>query len=809
MLTRPRRISRHSPSRLLIAVAILGSTAWLALPASPAVADASTVTVAGPPSESGARITVDKTTGLRNEVVTVSWTGFRPSVNFNTQTLPGFAENTTRFPVRVYQCRGADPAVAVPGDCYGSDIYEYPGRPEPIIASRNQALPDGPPNWAETATAPDGTGTLDVEVRTAVESSTLGCTEQVACSLVVVMNPGHPTERDPAEPQFPACATVRDGNGTTLCSGSGATWPGLISGNTIDAIWSWNNRVTIPIAFAPSLVTCPLGDADLRVIGSPKAQRAVASWQPATCQLADPLKIDYTAQGEPLARGAFLNGTAQVGLSNRGLDPQVSTDRTYEYAPVTTSGIAIAFRVDDKVTGRPIQSMKLTPRLVAKMVTASYGLTSFGPEVGSLGDPAVSGNPATIFQDPEFLALNDLGDGHAWTADFEAAPLIMADLSDMTFELTRWMEADPVTRAFLAGGEDEWGMRVNDNYKGIVYPGDSFELRDQFERMTRQFQPVQGLVTVAQKLASNSFTGTRNEKDYNGIYEKFGDGGLATVGRRSFIAIIDTASAAIYRFPVADIANAAGQFVGPTTDSMAAALAGMTLNPDGTRSADMASTDPNAYPLTMIDYAVAPTSGLDAAAASSVARFLDYAAGPGQVPGADAGQLPAGYLPLTAELAAETEAAADAVRAQDGAMPTPTPTPSPSPPSSPNSPSGNGNSNSNSNGSNNGGGFPTGGGIIPGGGSVPSGGSTPGVSTAPGDTAAPAVPPTPTTSAVAAGSSRPAATSTPAWIRYILPGVLIGGLAAALIGTVGSTSAGKGALALPAVLRRRRPPAGT
>ena len=76
----------------------------------------------------------------------------------------------------------------------------------------------------------------------------------------------------------------------------------------------------------------------------------------------------------------------------------------------------------------------------------------------------------------------------------------------------------------------------------------------------------------------------------------------------------------------------------------------------------------------MVVYAAIPTSGLPAADATDYAALLTFAAGPGQTPGSGVGQLPPGYLPLTAAdglggLAAYTLAAATDVAAQNGQVP--------------------------------------------------------------------------------------------------------------------------------------------
>jgi hypothetical protein len=78
-----------------------------------------------------------------------------------------------------------------------------------------------------------------------------------------------------------------------------------------------------------------------------------------------------------------------------------------------------------------------------------------------------------------------------------------------------------------------------------------------------------------------------------------------------------------------------------------------------------------AYPGTMVVYAAIPTTGLDSPTATKLATFLTYAVGAGQTPGQDIGQLPSGFLPLTAAdglaaLVAYTKQAAQLVAAQHG-----------------------------------------------------------------------------------------------------------------------------------------------
>jgi len=80
-----------------------------------------------------------------------------------------------------------------------------------------------------------------------------------------------------------------------------------------------------------------------------------------------------------------------------------------------------------------------------------------------------------------------------------------------------------------------------------------------------------------------------------------------------------------------------------------------------------------AYPGAMLMSLDVPTSGLPLKDAQRYAQVMRFAAGPGQIPGTGNGQLPPGYLPMTAangmaSFANYTLAAADAVAAQGGGI---------------------------------------------------------------------------------------------------------------------------------------------
>jgi hypothetical protein len=106
-----------------------------------------------------------------------------------------------------------------------------------------------------------------------------------------------------------------------------------------------------------------------------------------------------------------------------------------------------------------------------------------------------------------------------------------------------------------------------------------------------------------------------------------------------------------------------GDFVTPTPQTIAAGAASLTRQPDRTLAPDPAKLAPGAYPLTMVEYALAPSEALPkerCAEAPLLASWLHYVAGDGQKVLADGDT---GLVPLTPALAAEAKTAADSVAA--------------------------------------------------------------------------------------------------------------------------------------------------
>ena len=604
----------------------------------------------GAPLPGASCVTVDQTSNLVNQMVQVNWANFTPSVN------APYGPSSTLYPVMVAECKGAQPASSA--DCYGATNGGVTGGSGPF----------GPMNTAYATTTPSGTGQADIEIDTALENQFLGCDQNHPCSLVVVPAQGGNVLASP-----PVCTD--HSQDSVFAIGQ------LDFGATYNAC-SWADRIVIPLSFAPTPNACPLKNAAFTVAGSPMLARAMNSWVAGLCIGRHGLTIQYNSQvPEPLAVQEAAGGLTDVALTTRPASAQgITPSRHYLYAPVAVSAVSVAYWIDDPTTGLPVTRIKLDQRLLLKLLTQSYNFQNEGvpcsappPPAGIGCDNAVDGNPLTLFTDHEFTNLNPAVQPVSGLGAAFQVPTVQSGHSDMTWTVTRWIAANKDASQFLSGQFDPWGMHVNTDYEntgnaGVQYPTDTFTAQDSCPVIAHRYSPVFPLSLAASYQAENWEPGTSYVKDNFGNFPK---DPIQPQGQRALIAILDQGDSAAFRFPVAAIPNATGNYVLPTNSAMAAALHGMTSEGSGTKQVNLASANKAAYPLTMVIYAMAPTSGTPHKTAAAIARFLDYAAGAGQREGVQPGQLPPGYLPLPASLAAATRRDATAVLNQTGATTTP------------------------------------------------------------------------------------------------------------------------------------------
>jgi hypothetical protein len=613
-------------------------------------------------------VTVSQTTNLVNQFVTVSWTGFTPS---NTSETGGIYNTDAAYPVQVAECAGTDPG-SVTANCDGLDYsIQEPGSAGPT--TQVDAL-TGAAVSPITAPTQGGAGQVNIQILTDQQNSALGCDATTPCSLVVLpVDGGDDFLPNPNNP--PKC-TDHNGDVNQLWATTGRVFPS----NTACA---WADRFVIPLHFAPGQDDCLFSSPDFTVSGSPMMQRAMNSWIGKLCHGSDAEHFLFTGSvNEPTAVTYFLNGTTDVALTTEPANGP-ATGRSYTYAPVGISASVVAYWMDDPKTGQPYTDLQLTPRLVTKLITESYNFAGWGCTARDVKDPPFYGcdnyvekNPQSMFSDPDFRQYNPTMHGDVANEGESDWPTVLSGDSDMTYELTRWIAANPAAMLFVDGFPDPWGMHVNIAFQGTQFPEEAFESQDQYKAFQLEYSPQFPLDRVVAYQADNWDPG------YN-LFNSQCTGPPPTPpicepqtnsnqlpGSRDLVAIIDEADAAGDDFPTAALQNHEGRFVTATTASMAAAVSDMVTSSNGiTEDDNENATNKDAYPLTMVVYAMVPTSNTPKPEAQKIAQWLDYVAGGGQDQGTGIGQLPAGYLPLTAKMRQQTLKAAYEVAHQTGNKP--------------------------------------------------------------------------------------------------------------------------------------------
>lgn len=545
------------------------------------------------------------------------------------------------------------------------------------------ALTTNEVKWA--GSGQDGTGSVPFEVQTTMQSPGLGC--------------GQPLTGDSGAIIGQSCWLVVIPRGT----GDSGTSSIINSGLFWDA---WEHHLAFKLDFKPVGVRCDIGAAERQLAGSELIAGAMASWQPGLClgENGSAFVISTGNEAESLASAARTEPSA-LAFTSRPLETEEPDP--VAYAPVALSSVAISFAIDRSVTPvgevpveveernyLPFTSMKLTPRIVAKLLTNSY-YESLPPadrsHVGFVDFSDPGPNARTLVQDEDFLSIND----PEWRYQLMVAPsladvLVPAGRSDLQVALWRYVLADEEARAFLGGEPDPWGMTVNPWYStspavnptgtGLDLPRESFPKADPIEKPdTTVSDPADGtgavnLVTYRPFTAdfeSGAYYTLRGDGLQLGTWDRFAvparflKAPRELIGSQRVMAVTTASAAAKFQTVTASLRNPAGQFVAPTEEAMLAAAAAMTptsgqanvyeFDPDGQRAAGAAT----AYPLTIPVYAGLNPTQTDSALRRVYADLIRYAVVEGQSPGTDLGELPPGYAPLPEGWVAQALTAAD------------------------------------------------------------------------------------------------------------------------------------------------------
>lgn len=430
----------------------------------------SAVTVSGRDQFGSLRITVNQTTNLSNQTVSITWTGAAPTV-----------QGTGRFDanfLQIFQCWG-DPDGTVPanpgpppeqcvagaatGDVKAPPSGLYPDaftttriigqsfwegydpsvgyddlktgfvwRSFRAVTGESSNVPVNPdwyiknePYWqnpffnrtttneiAAAATDAQGQGSELFQVNTGIESTGLGCGQAVQ----PVLGGGK---------KIPQCWIVVVPRGTATAEHVGTPFAG--AGDSIPVQTSplsprvWPNRIAIPISFNPVDSPCDISKEDRRLLGSELAVNAISSWQPALCSTPGTPPYSFGLSSDDIARGLIANpvaGSPGMVVVSKPITPEnLDPNKPVVYAPLTASAVVVGFNLEREMslyTSNPAEIALTGVRIQNINLTPrllAKLLTQSYPssvQVGG-GDPGYSwllGAPQDLSRDPDFLQFN-------------------------------------------------------------------------------------------------------------------------------------------------------------------------------------------------------------------------------------------------------------------------------------------------------------------------------------------------------------------------------------------------------------------
>ncbi|UGQ10630.1 hypothetical protein LO772_27905 [Yinghuangia sp. ASG 101] len=601
---------------------LLGSLSGFAVMTGSAAADEPT----------GPKLTLSQSKDLVNQRIKVSWSGF--------------VEN--QYAITIVQCKGTVPSSAT---CDGIGALANLG---------HRALYGGN----------GSTGEGFLQVRPAEDRPELGCDESTPCIVAAVVRPH-------------SLATVDNFQPANVSVGS--AFANIPEPAQFDLAVAAGQAAWAPIEFVPGASVCEDQPTELNVAGNAEHTAAGLSWQGGLCRSADSMMMTVGSGTSQEGRDAFrtgvpdgvitsqpLGGPLDQGLGRTEGEPGRNPGEV-AYAPLTNGAIAISTNLEAKdaaSNAMVLPPLNLTPRLVAKLLTFTYG-TPLQYKSGSEPKKEVPGFPptyehySTLFEDPEFVAANPDYPENAKT--IAVHPLLVRGAYDDTiYELTRWLLSDPATRAWLSGTPDENGIACPDAWRigSLEYPLGLISNR--IEGLSLRYRPISSYPEIVDKLAQSQAAEVRQSGNNPAPSAINPD----EPGNRRVIAVTSLEAAERMKMPVAKLRNAAGEFVAPTRESIAAGVAAAKAGPDGvTLTNDFATKDPKAYPLTTTDVVAFPTKEVTQEKAAAIDQYLAYAAGPGQVPSLLPGQLPPGYAPLNDHQKQQVVNARDAVKKAANAPP--------------------------------------------------------------------------------------------------------------------------------------------
>lgn len=310
------------------------------------------------------------------------------------------------------------------------------------------------------------------------------------------------------------------------------------------------------------------------------------------------IDLDSTVLNSPTALDAYVGGSTDIALSARPLSAAQQQDleqkgRPSVMVPIAVSPQAVIHNMD--VRGVPIQRFRLSVDSMAKIYR---GLI-------------VGVDSADLRRDNGGCGITQSGR----TTDRKVLGFFRTDRSSANYTFTKWLNQ---------AGRDEAGVPLWPPLQAegkpaespsLIFPTAAAEQSKSNNRELAEFIRVGSAPGASQPVTNDAGRLRLGYVDMSAVVELIKDSPPPTKVGLAPIRFVE-------------IRNAAGRWVVPTASAVSATVAASKIGTDNVVDVNVAASDPNAYPLVSVVYAVVParlSPGYDAAKAAAgkdVVQFL-------------------------------------------------------------------------------------------------------------------------------------------------------------------------------------------
>jgi hypothetical protein len=419
-----------------------------------------------------------------------------------------------------------------------------------------------------------------------------------------------------------------------------------------------SNSVIIPISFATGTTGCPNA-----TVVSTESEFGIDLLMPELARLscandASSAVIPFETATDGLSAITDLaSGAQQIAFTDNpeSADQQAILKKGgLALIPVALTANVVSFFAQLNFQGNfTLDQMDLTPTMAAGLLTdaANYSgaastddvVACSGPSAGTKGDCLFG--PGPCFGDSTCSLYSQLNfiNGYNEFATFQSVQ--RSDESGATGQLFNWLCTAPKVPLDFGSQPLESQSGAQELEVGLSPAANLGPPVTVCPEGVEQVPPIAG----TQRLITVNDPSQQALKSNQAVFQS----GTTTEATAAF-ADMNWGESRYYGMNVAALQNAAGDFVLPTTASLDAALSDATVNPDGSYTPQNLASDPAAYPMPSVIYAVVPTTPQPAADATAVSDLLTQLLQ--LTSGSETSDLPDGFVPLPADIAAQSAA---------------------------------------------------------------------------------------------------------------------------------------------------------